>query len=306
MNKLPIVQYPLTTIMLDDDPVFLEGMKFNLNNSFIKFSTDQKEVKCFIKKHQQSGINYGKIMNYCYPEEISEKRMSINLGLIEEKINDDRKQNEFIVLVIDYDMPIQNGLDICEEIKADNVYKILLTGAASMPEVVNAYNNKLINMYIDKSNENLVEVLNREIVEAQQTYFQKFSANILSAINLDTNVKCYLGNRQYIDFISQYINEYNIVELYLFDHAGSYLIKDYNGCKSRLHIADLDMVKGVLESLPEDIDPKIRDDIKRRNKMLCVKNIDSYDKKMNFSKYMVNCNKIAAGSDLYYSIVPCQ
>ena len=66
------------------------------------------------------------------------------------------------------------------------------------------------------------------------------------------------------------------------------------------------MVKGVLESLPEDIDPKIRDDIKRRNKMLCVKNIDSYDKKMNFSKYMVNCNKIAAGSDLYYSIVPCQ
>ncbi len=304
MNYLPIFKYPLTTIILDDDQSFLKGLGYNLNSSnFIKYETDQTVVENFINSKLQKPHDYAKIIKYEYPDTINSKKLSIEITSIVEKIKNKNRHNEFIVLVLDYDMPGKNGLEMAKEFSQSNVYKILLTGVATSDDIIDAYNNKIIDHYINKSDENLVSLLDQEIKKVQDEYFARYSERIISAIKLDQNNICYLYNSDYMHFILDFLKENNIIEYYLFDRIGSLFLVDNLGNKMTIYIADDDIFKGVIESVPDNSNPQVIKELQEKKKMLCFSpNTEKYED-IDYSLFMKKCYKIKGHSGLYYSVV---
>ena len=78
----------------------------------------------------------------------------LSLSFIE-LINDSNRFNEVAVMVLDYSMPEMTGLQLAAALDKPNIRKLLLTGNPSSDEIIQAFNNKLINKYLKKSIEQL-------------------------------------------------------------------------------------------------------------------------------------------------------
>ncbi len=114
------------------------------------------------------------------------------------------------IVITDYCMPGQlNGLEVCNEIKSLPYRKILLTGNADLKTAVNAFNNKLIDRFIDKSVSNLIGELNTLIQEEIEEYFEKISFSIPG---WDTFEK--LKSKEQKEVFFKVLDDNNIVEYY--------------------------------------------------------------------------------------------
>lgn len=306
MLQIPYCFHPSRVMFVDDNVNFLSQlpMSLNSNNSYL-YESDPRKALEHINNHTPSPSIIEALRN-------GDLNNSIE-NLFKEMYNPDRF-NRISTIVVDYDMPEMNGLDLLKNIKNPHIQKILLTGAANEQIAVEAFNQGLIQHFISKSGNSSYDRLNEFIEKSNFRFFNSFSQTYMNSIR-DLHVSP-LNDRAFIDFFSDFLSSNNIVEFYLRDFSGSFLCADSNTNTSMLFVFNQEMITyhddEIKAFMSEDkkrefLSENLINDIKNRKIGFCFDYING--KEMPSSSgcqdYLFSLNKIKGEKqDYFYAYAP--
>ncbi|MFN8769792.1 MAG: response regulator [Neisseriaceae bacterium] len=228
--QTPIIYYPLKVLCIDDDPSILEILKSNLDKhySVSTFSSANEVLSQLDKIYSKPTIEeyFKKIINKSGNDE-----GSLQLELKIEEITDlsetHSNHEKSCIIICDYRMPDINGIEFFKKLAHLNVKKILLTEHQEYQEVLSAFNSGTIDLFLLKSDENLMTNLLNGIKNLSEEYFLDSTHFIKESIELEKDLP--LSDTTFEKFFQNLLKEYNITEHYLADENGSFLLINARG-----------------------------------------------------------------------------
>lgn len=270
-NKLPLYFFPTQVVFVDDDPRAFEEIKLLLNKDFATYSyyhnpyqaidviNNNSKAEIFFNKSFDGEIDYNTIYQ------------------LYNEIYNSNRFNEISCIVVDYDMPGMDGLELCRRIKNPYVKKILLTGAADENLAIEAFNQGLINAYIRKHEPGIYDLLNNHIFSGQQNYFRALTNPPLDIIFKKWATAIF--DPKFTNFFKNFIKEKKIVEYYLIDLVGSFLCLTADGTPNILYTFNEESLEQNLEAIEErlyytstsakSLPAGFLEDLQAKNKVLC-------------------------------------
>ncbi|XOV84362.1 MAG: hypothetical protein ACFHXK_04445 [bacterium] len=229
---LPPYYHPTTICFIDDNASFLRAMSIDLPDDYLYIS--------FLHADEAiAAINtpdpLPPLVDRCFTLDNSDPSAPIirlDLSVLENEIKLIERFRRLSVLMIDYAMPVFDGLEFCAEIKDKTLKKALLTGVAEEKTAVAAFNQGLIDSYIPKR---LITDGNKIIPYAdalKKAYFDQYSARLSS--NLALNPPRFMTDKQVADYFYAVLKAERIVEYYLVSEPYGYLMLRANGSMLRL------------------------------------------------------------------------
>ncbi len=293
-NSIPLYFFPTSTAFLDDDPHFLENIKFQLKNpECIKIFNSYKKFEEYYQKHSS------KIDAQCVELEDGYDDDSISVNVRLEKIKDvskiKDKSNLLTGVVIDYNMPLLNGLEVIKLLPS-SIYKILLTGVADESIAIEAFNNRLINQFIKKQNNNIINQLNDQIKIVHEHYFLNESNKITSLIGEEFVRYSLINDEVYKQLWNSLVKKHDFIEGYIIDLSGSYLFYDRFGNNYCFVVQTEEQAEANIDIIPiEEFSDKVVNDIKQK-RILYVPDSENFMLKSN----ILDSIKITNGSKIFY------
>ncbi|CAM2160669.1 MULTISPECIES: response regulator [Paraburkholderia] len=161
------VFYPVSVVFLDDSADFLHALRGLFPNlPTHHFFTSQQEARAFIEQRGARGAAHSPMSGEAWSE--FEKKGGNALG--HDALADASRFEEVAAIVVDYDMPGQDGLEFLDSVKDVNCTRILLTGTADESHAVDAFNAGLIHFYLKKSDPGMTRKLAHALANAQQKH----------------------------------------------------------------------------------------------------------------------------------------
>ena len=238
-EMIPICYFPSTVLFIDDSRDFLLNFVLQLDENLSYKIVDSPFDALDIMQFQKGELE--QLGNRCVSEyteaendPLTNQTVNIDLSMIHDEVYNPQRFSEISVIVIDYAMPGMNGLEFCERINSSRAKKILLTGQADEKIAIQAFNDGLIDKYIKKSSPKVTEEITDAINELQQVYFSDIS-DLISKI-LEMHSPSCLKDKVFGGFFRQLIQQHNIVEYYLMDNSGSFLLIDQDAKVSSLTV----------------------------------------------------------------------
>lgn len=254
--------HPLSLIFLDDNNNFLNSVKLNFfENKNLMMYTDPFKALEQIKNNTQDllkpilGTDENEF-NDTFPY-LSNLKISNTLKMLSNR----SRFNNCGVLVIDYEMPEMNGVEFCNKIKKNFLFKILLTGEADTETAISAFNKGCIDKFILKSSPYLLDELADAITKLHEEYFLRLSEIILKSCGQP--LQKIVNNQSYQKIFHEIKKKNDIVEYYLIDKLGSYLFITENHQFIWLLMSDEEKRKNDVDLLtgydfPSDIISQLR------------------------------------------------
>jgi len=221
--------YPTLAILVDDSQRLLTTISYHLdaNLAYISFTnpklalryiqktnaTDYLSIQCIAENEQAETFGLTQ----------TEHDIKIDLSNIYKQIHNPERFNEPSVIVLDYSMPGMNGLEFCETLKKTHpaIKIILLTGEADESKGIEMFNRGLIDRFMLKG-DYFGETVNTAIIELQKNYFEEQSQTLLE--NLSTKSILCLKDDNFIKIFQEICQKHSIVEYYLIENTGSFLL----------------------------------------------------------------------------------
>jgi CheY-like chemotaxis protein len=116
--------------------------------------------------------------------------IDVSLDMIHREVHNEHRFEQVSVVVVDYDMPEIDGLEFCRNLKNKAIKKILLTGKADEQTAVRAFNEKTIDRFIRKQDDDVMARLNRAIAELQREHFDQIEHMLADALRSDRTCSC--------------------------------------------------------------------------------------------------------------------
>lgn len=227
----PICSFPTSVIFIDDQYSFLESISITLDNNLAYHLYDKPTKALQHIKNQNSSSYEESFLCQCITYDDSyPSNMDINVYNIHKKIFDQERFSSVSVIIVDYAMPSMNGLEFCKRLQNIPVKKIMLTGEADERLAVKAFNDGMIDKFILKGQPELSSDINLAIKELQRSYFRDLSRSIFDSLihDPDNSYAC-LRDVKFTNFFDNFCKQHNIIEFYLLEKAGSFLLVDYDG-----------------------------------------------------------------------------
>lgn len=233
---IPTCYFPSTVIFIDDSRDFLLNFCLQLDDtlSYRLYDSPYEALKAL--KVAQAPTQLHK---HCVTEQaetegcpLTNQSYNVDLAAIHWEVYNPQRFNEISVVVVDYDMPGINGLELCEKLADSPVKKILLTGLADEKIAIKAFNHGLIDCFVKKNDPNITELINESIIALQRDYFRGMSDLIVKMLSVK-GVRC-LQDPVFADFFEKLCRQHNITEYYLTENTGSFLLLDINAKPSCL------------------------------------------------------------------------
>lgn len=229
---LPAFYFPSTSLMLDDDHLFLENFSANLNleNIATKISNSPHEALQILKAqdYQQFSSLGLQDINGTEESDIDELALvGLNVKAIQKLSTNTQRYACISSLIVDYDMPEMTGIEFCQQIQELPVKKIMLTGHGSHKLAVDAFNRGIINQFIVKDTNTIFNETVAAIKNCQQQFFQGLTSHLLNV--LSSKSSCAIRHKNFKDKLWSVIQDVQGVEYYLIDEYGSYLICSADG-----------------------------------------------------------------------------
>jgi len=227
MNHIACCKFPTTILVLDDDRDFLESICKVLSKKYHTICVgDAVKAQEILKKNRgwsmallQEGVSR------LYSEENpSTFSVSMELNLLKDQIYNLNRFANIVIVAIDYDMPEKNGLEIIRALEDAQIKYIMLTGKAQQKTVIEGFNAREIHRYVSKGDPDYLELLIKFIDELQEEFFLDYSKFILDSLKKTANP--ILENESFIKLFNQVVKENKIVEYYLLDESGSFVMLD--------------------------------------------------------------------------------
>ena len=284
-------KYPCRVIVFDDNKKFLEMLESVLSTSFphIEFYSEGKKFLDTVENL--------KILSL---PEFKKKKTHSCL-----KIRDNKEKNKQIsVIIMDYKLNYETGLDLLSKITDKNIFKILLTGIADEKVAIDAFNQGLINAYLKKPTNN--EELIKQIKFGEDFYFENLSRSFETLFEgFNSEPQNLFGGKDFQRFFNGIIVEKNIEEYYLLDKNGSYLMIDKDKCEHTFLIMSEKSKRAQLDILDAENAPKsLIDEVKNYKKMLYIDEM-FYTHNKDYQSWIVPASSMLINSHKFnYAVVP--
>jgi len=254
--------HPTTVIFVDDNESFLKSLDLELPThwAYRLFAEPEKALdflnqppplaplvdRCFVHSRDRTG----------------DRSMTLDITMIEQEINHLARFARNSVVMVDYSMPLMNGLEFCSELTDPYIQKAMLTGVADEKIAVQAFNAKLINRFIPKNTSHSISDILAFAEELQHDYFTQHTARLINTLALDPPL--FLLDRDVARAIRRVMQKHNIVEYYLIDDPAGFLMLRADGSAIRILVSGpKDIRQGVIDAenlgAPDDILQALRE-----------------------------------------------
>ncbi|PCH57586.1 MAG: hypothetical protein COC15_00730 [Legionellales bacterium] len=229
-KSLPCCFFPTTVMLVDDDSIFLKLMENKLGNSFpmSSFSNPAAAAESLSKFPSEN-----KMITRCLSNpgnaDPEHELIDINIREIHYELYNKQRFATVSVLLIDYDMPGMNGIEVSKHVQDPRIKKVLLTGQADNDVAVQAFNDGLIHKFVQKSVPDLATKLRDIIQELQFEYFMDLSRSIMQGLRENSDTLQSLRAPEFIKLHKELMQQNDIVEYYLIDARGSFVMVNGSG-----------------------------------------------------------------------------
>lgn len=235
-SYIPTCYFPSTVMFVDDSRDFLLNFTLQLDENFAYRLYDSAFAALQIvhKGQQEDDFNQRCLTEYVDANGCPQTNYTVNVDLaaIHGEVYNPKRFGEISVVVVDYAMPGMNGLEFCRRMENSPIKRILLTGRADERTAVEAFNDGIIDLYIQKQNPNITQLINESIAAMQFRYFQNMSDIVVKMLSVNSP-NC-LQDPAFYEAFNRIREENKIVEYYLSENSGSFLMLDADANRSYL------------------------------------------------------------------------
>ena len=228
MMKLPLFYYPTTLMCVDDDLLFLEATTQLFEKSYsVKVINGPKECLDFFENYvspiDKIQLRTASIEHEQY-ETVNHQPIDFDVPSLSKLHNYQERSQEISVLVIDYEMPKMNGIEVCKKLSNQKIKKILLTGRVDEREAIDAFNLDVIDRYLRKDSPTLSEDLTTYITNLSNEFFSDKTSDLLAHLEVDHPTP--MSDPIFVKFFLDFCDTYKIKEYILIDKNGSFSLKN--------------------------------------------------------------------------------
>jgi len=249
MSEFQLLPYyhPNTILFVDDNSSFLEGLKLRIPPSlaYEMFTDPSKALD-----HLNTPVSIAPLADRCFSLQdhdtsFESTAIYLDLTLIELEISRATRFSPPAVVVVDYDMPMMNGLEFCQKIQNKKIQRILLTGVADEQIAIEAFNAGLIDRFIRKNDDHALNTIFRYIDELQKNYF----ANLVDKLSASLAMQPpqYYQENAVLEFITGILTDHNTLEYYMVYEPTGFLLVNSAGTVRRLVLQNSDNIANNIQ-----------------------------------------------------------
>ncbi|WP_319244703.1 response regulator [uncultured Propionivibrio sp.] len=250
---IPPFCFPTTVAFIDDNRSFLESIALGLDSrlAFRKFESPFSALVALNGAPPTPSIDEELLSIYRHRGECSQSHhvIDVNLDRIHRVVHDEQRFEQISVVVVDYDMPEINGLELCRSIKNPAIRKILLTGKADEQVGIHAFNEGIIDRFIKKQYPDAIARLNTAIADLQKEYLQQLQDALIHMLAVGSHA--FLFDRMFALRFQDICKELDIVEHYLSCAPDGLLLLDSSGSAHLLVVQTEAMMRSHVEIADE-------------------------------------------------------
>lgn len=279
MECLPGCFYPTEVIFVDDSESYLQVLAMffkNIRGIILKTFKNPQEALDYINARAaaQQRINWEQENCFtpnCYA-------LKLNVFSLHKQIYNPHRYAQISVVIADHDLTekYMNGIEFCKRIRDKNIQKILFTGQADRAFVIQAFNEGVIQRYLSKSDVKNADDILGIVKAAQHRYFAACTASLNVALRSNPQFPLAIHSEKFHELFNHIIEQRNIIEYYLLDGVGSFLLVDDSNKALLLVVQNEDQVKANCLDLQDDVDDNQLEDL--RNGRLIYYNTGFWDK----------------------------
>jgi CheY-like chemotaxis protein len=237
--------HPTTVCFVDDNQSFLQALCLELPSdlAYRSFNHPKHAIE-YLNTPQPLPSLVNRALQI-EPRGVSKQIVHLDSTIIEQEISQVDRFKRISVLIVDYAMPMMNGLQLCSYINDRYIRRALLTGVADETTAVEAFNSRLIDRYITKTTSFAMEQMIGYVRELQIEYFAAHSERLDE--HLAHTAPGYMKDRRVEDFIFDFIDAENVVEYYQVGDPDGFMLVDLEGGVKRLIIQSAAQMDEQLE-----------------------------------------------------------
>jgi CheY-like chemotaxis protein len=304
MKQINPCNFPTRVFLIDDSSQALEKLERVLDDAHATYHSFNKP---------QEAVNFINALP-ALPDQwktpMEEGLLDVEISNLYQEIYNPKRFNQVSTIVVDYDMPALNGLELCEQINSSHIQKVLLTGAADEELAVQAFNRGLIQHFIRKQDPQALDLLDQYISESQQRYFKTLTQGLVRQIDADSTA---IADPVFIDLFKKITQEHDICEYYLLEGTGSFLMLDAQGHPSALFTfteellgQNDEMIDELLQDGSDLLPEGLADDLLEHRKALCFHYFEglSFPTPNLWHQYAQDIHLIEGKQPYYWAYVP--
>lgn len=267
MAVIACCNFPTTLMVLDDDTEFLESIRIFMSKKYKCFCANNADnARDILLKNRGWTKNLLKkgVSRVYDQEDISLFSVGTDIGLLKDQVYNPNRFKNIAIVMVDYDMPNINGLEFVRSLRDSQIKVIMLTGKAKQETVIKAFNDHEIHRYVSKGDPDYLKKILQYLDELQTEFFFDFSKFILDSIKQSESQV--FENKSFIALFNKIVRENEIVEYYLLDESGSFLMLDASAqnqvwfiVKSKENIDHFYELAKNERDMPTDVVKKLKD-----------------------------------------------
>jgi CheY-like chemotaxis protein len=240
--------HPTSILVLDDDPLFLESLDFQFSDelSCQTFTRPDAALE-HLRSQEDQHPDFGRYFKDCSDMDLGtdsrhgDRLLRLQLSELRSMVDDQARHQRISLAVVDFDMPKMTGVEFCRAIRDLPVKTVLLTGKAGLETAISAFNEGVIDCFLQKQDSNVSLSLRKEINRLQESYFSDISDPIRCALALQKS--CFISDPSFIRLFQEISKTNNVVEHYVCAAPPGVMMRDDDGNEFFLLVSDTDTVK---------------------------------------------------------------
>lgn len=295
MQIIPACFYhPISALFLDDSDSFLAALELKLHEKvkMITCTNADEAIQILNSSQENNNSDIFESVNKSEVDTATGYLINLEINKIHKLIYNKFRFDFIAMLIIDYQMPIINGVDFCRHINNNPICKIMLTAEADKNIAIDSFNEGLIDKFLLKQDENIYDELISSIKELKQRYFSHLSQVIIES--LGKNFRELLIDDNFQKIFSNVFEKSKAVEYYLIDSQGSFLFLDENGIPTWLIIRSHQEIYEQISLLEGLGGPKeMIDFLKNKEKFLFLFSEKDYKKSItDWPQFLLNSQNL--------------
>jgi CheY-like chemotaxis protein len=310
IRGLPMYYYPTTVMLLDDSEDFLVNFSSQLQANFALTLYSQPQAALIYLKDMDDSSHicqtaFTNVQELGGNNPITNHAINLDLCSIQDEIYNPKRFSEVAVIIVDDDMPGIDGLDFCRALKGRPFKKILLTSHGNEKMAIEAFNEGAIDLFLQKNQHNIVQSIEQSIINLQQQYFESFTADL--RFFLKKQGAPFINDPIFLQFFFDLCRKHHIVEYYLTEVTGSFLLLDADAKANWLVVKCYDDLSIHYEFAQDNDAPESAlAEIRAGNKIPFSSNANDYfNSRSNeeWEKHLYPAEEIRGKEVYYYALI---
>ena len=271
-KALPCCFYPTEVVFVDDNKLFLDTLDlfFQSLGGAVIFKTflDPQEALNYINQKEKiegKKALLNRVLKHVDTFQPNCYSLALNVSDLHCECYHAERFEQISVLIADYELKSKlNGLDVCKRILDTSIQKILFTGQNDMRLVIDAFNDGIIQRYVHKHEVQSFEKVARMVFDAQNRYFEEISRPIIKAIDSRIHYPLALYSSAFQKYWRELLARLDVVEYYLIEAVGSYLLITRSGQVKILFVQNVDQFRANLMDVQDEFGLSISEELGKK------------------------------------------